>query len=162
MSKQSNVVEKKIENIPKSKPIGRPRVICPPHDDLIALGQEMIEFLETHPDILHIQEWYSIEKMILYKDWKNITQKPEFFPYYEKAMSIVGRKYIDKKSDIRDSISHRFIRHYFKHVKEEEDEQARFIATLKQEQIDKMSDEDVKRLDDMITSLKTRRQKSLL
>ena len=100
---------------------GAPRTVTPPYDDLIALGKEMVQWFKDHPETLHIQEWYSIEKMILYKDWKAIIVKPEFFPYYEQALAIVGKKYLDKTSNIRDSVSHRFIRHYFKHTKEDED-----------------------------------------
>jgi hypothetical protein len=109
---------------------GRDRSVTPPPMELILLGEEMITYLEDHPETLHISEFYSIEKMIVYSDWKSIIQKSEFIPYYQKALHLIGKKYLDKTSNVRDSISHRWQRVYFKDLKEEEDEKSIFDASL--------------------------------
>lgn len=100
---------------------GRPRTTCPDKDELIKLGEEMVKWVILHQPI-HLSHWYCREKMIVYNQWKQMISKPEFHPYYEKALSIVSEKYID--GTIPPAIASRFIRGYFKHVKEEEDEKA--------------------------------------
>ena len=103
-------------------PGGRPRTVTLPPEQMIKLGEEMVEFVKTHPDILHITEWYSIEKMITSNQWNCMLQAPEFLPYYEIARNIIGKKYLDKKSNVRDNISPRWQRLYFGDLKKEEDE----------------------------------------
>jgi hypothetical protein len=73
---------------------------------------------------LHLSEWYTIEKGYTYNEWKNFIQKEEFLPYYEQALKIVGLKYVDKNTNVRDGISQRWQRVYFKDLKEQEDEDA--------------------------------------
>ncbi len=99
----------------------RPREVSLPPPEMIKLGEEMIKWVLEHPEILHLSEWYTIEKMFTYNQWKQFITKEEFHPYYEKALKIVGRKYLDKNSDIRDGISNRWQRVYFKDLKDEED-----------------------------------------
>lgn len=102
-------------------PAGRPRTVSLPPDEMIKLGEEMIEYIETH-DVLHLQEWYGIEKMILDGEWKAMIQIPEFLPYYNKAIKMVAKKYVDKNSNVRDSIAHRFARIYYQDLRQSEDE----------------------------------------
>lgn len=102
---------------------GRPRNFNYPEDKMIALGEEMIAWVKLNEaKILHLSEWYTIEKGFTYNEWKMFIQREEFFPYYEQAMRIVGRKYLDKNSSVRDSISHRWQRIYFKDLREQEDQ----------------------------------------
>lgn len=114
----------------------RPRTICFPPDEMIKLGEEMISWIENNPDILHLSEWYTIHKMFTYNEWKTFIVKEEFFPYYEKALKMVGKKYLDKTSNIRDSIANRFLRVYFKDAKESEDEQAQMLSDLRKKEND--------------------------
>ncbi len=101
---------------------GRPRNFNFPTEKMIELGQEMISWIkENEKTVLHLSEWYTIEKGFTYNEWKMFIQREEFFPYYEQALRIVGRKYLDKTSQVRDSISHRWQRIYFKDLREEED-----------------------------------------
>lgn len=100
----------------------RPRVFSFSKEKMIELGEEMIAYVKTNKKtILHLCEWYTIEKGFTYNEWKNFIQKDEFFPYYEQALKIVGLKYVDKNSNVRDGISQRWQRVYFGDLKESED-----------------------------------------
>lgn len=120
-------------------PAGRPRTISFSPDQMVELGKEMIEHVKKHKKtILHLCEWYTIEKGFTYKEWKTFIQREEFIPYYEAALKIVGLKYVDKTSNIRDKISDRWQRVYFPDLKEQEDRDAddhelRKAASLKSE-----------------------------
>ena len=58
-------------------------------------------------------------------------QKKEFIPYYEIALKMVGMLYLDGTVD--KSIAQRFLRVYFKDLKEEENEQVEHAAKAKLE-----------------------------
>jgi hypothetical protein len=106
-------------------PAGRPRTVSFTEDEMIALGKEMVAYVkENQKTILHLSEWYTIEKGFIYKEWKTFIQREEFVPYYEQALKIVGLKYVSKNSNVRDSISQRWQRIYFGDLRESEDEDA--------------------------------------
>lgn len=113
-------------------PAGRPRTVSLPPEEMIELGKEMVKWVEEN-DPLHLSEWYTIEKLYTYNEWDTFNKKPEFVPYYEKALKLIGRKYLDKKSDVRDNISQRWLRIYFKDLKEMEDEKVKHDAEVKAE-----------------------------
>jgi hypothetical protein len=103
----------------------RPREFSFSEKEMIAMGEEMIAYVNKHKKtILHLCEWYTIEKGFTYNEWKNFIQKAEFFPYYEKALKIVGLKYVEKNSNVRDNISPRWQRIYFGDLREGEDKDA--------------------------------------
>lgn len=105
--------------------MARPRVFSFSKEEMIALGKEMVEYVKKNKKtILHLCEWYTIEKGYTYNEWKNFIQKEEFFPYYEQALKIVGLKYVDKNSNVRDNISPRWQRIYFGDLREGEDADA--------------------------------------
>lgn len=104
---------------------GRPRTISFDEKHMIALGKEMVAYVKQHKKtILHLCEWYTIEKGFTYKEWKTFIQRDEFVPYYEQALRIIGLKYVDKNSNVRDGISQRWQRVYFGDLKEQEDRDA--------------------------------------
>jgi hypothetical protein len=106
-------------------PSGRLRTVSFPDDKMIELGKEMVDFVRKHKNtILHLSEWYTIEKGFTYNQWKTFIQREVFIPYYEQALKIVGLKYVDKNSNVRDGISHRWQRIYFRDLKESEDKDA--------------------------------------
>ena len=119
--------------------VGRPRVTSFSEEEMIALGKEMVAYVKANQKtILHLCEWYTIEKGFIYAEWKTFIQKPEFLPYYEQALKIVGLKYVSKNSNVRDSISQRWQRIYFGDLREGEDADAdanelRKAASLKGE-----------------------------
>ena len=113
---------------------GRPRTVAPPPEELEALGMEMVDWVKAN-NPLHLSAWYSIEKMFSENVWDTIKRRPEFITYYEIALKIVGQKYLDKTSNVREGISHRWQRVYFKDVKMEEDETEVFKSNLKKEEI---------------------------
>lgn len=101
---------------------GRPRTTSFTEEEMIALGEEMVAFVKKNKKtILHLSEWYTIEKGFIYREWKAFIQKEEFLPYYEKALKIIGIKYVDKSSNVRDGISNRWQRVYFDDLREKED-----------------------------------------
>jgi hypothetical protein len=106
-------------------PGGRPRTVSFDEKKMIFLGKEMVEFVRRNQStILHLSEWYTIHKGFTYKQWETFIQREEFIPYYETALKIVGLKYVDKTSNVRDSIANRWQRIYFKDLRKREDEDA--------------------------------------
>ena len=103
-------------------PAGRPRTTSFSEEEMIALGEEMVAFVKKNKKtILHLSEWYTIEKGFIYREWKTFIQKEEFLPYYEQALKLIGIKYVDKSSNVRDGISNRWQRVYFDDLREKED-----------------------------------------
>ena len=63
-------------------PAGRPRTTSFSVEEMIALGEEMVAFVKKNKKtILHLSEWYTIEKGFIYREWKTFIQKEEFLPY---------------------------------------------------------------------------------
>ncbi len=119
-----SLLSKPVNPVGKPNPVGRPRTVCPEKEELEALGIEMVEWFKTHPDALHISEWYSIEKFIVDNVWDVMIQKPEFLTYYELSMKLVGKKYLDKTSNVREGASQRWQRVYFRDLRKQEDADA--------------------------------------
>ncbi len=72
---------------------GRPRTTSFSVEEMIELGEEMVEWVIKNKKTLHLSEWYTIEKGFLYREWKTFIQREEFIPHYEKALKIIGKKY---------------------------------------------------------------------
>lgn len=101
----------------------RPRTVSFPPDDMIELGKEMVAYVSNKNNkVLHLSEWYTIEKMFTYKQFKNFCDMPEFSPYYEKALKIIGKKYLD--GTVKDGIANRWLRSYFQDLTQREDRDA--------------------------------------
>jgi len=108
---------------------GRRRTVSFSEEEMIELGKEMVEWVKLN-NPLHLSEWYTIEKMFLYHEWKTFKDRPEFMPYYEVALKLVGKHYINSNSDIHPSIAQRWQRVYFKDLKESEDEEVAYKADI--------------------------------
>lgn len=108
-------------------PAGRPRKVSLPPKEMIALGKEMIEWVKKNKP-LHLSQWYCIEKGYTDSEWDTMHVCPEFFPYYEQALKMVGIQYLAKDSNVSDSIKQRWQRVYFKDLRREEDEKTAFEA----------------------------------
>lgn len=105
--------------------LGRPRTVSFSDEEFEILGEEMVKWVtENYDYALHLSDWYTVVKGFTYNQWKTFLQKEAFLPHYEKALKIVGRKYLDKNTNIRDGISQRWQRVYFKDLREEEDDTA--------------------------------------
>jgi len=102
---------------------GRPRTVSRTPEEMIALGEEMVKWVEENKP-LHLNEWYGIVKMLSFREWKAFIQNVEFLPYYNKCLAIVSKNYIN--GTINSSIAHRFMNVYFKDVMEEERETIMF------------------------------------
>ena len=102
----------------------RPRTVSLTPEEMIALGKEMVSWVEVNKP-LHLSQWYTIHKGFIYNEWKSFLQVNEFLPYYEQALKLVGMQYLDKNSNIREGVSQRWQRVYFKDIKEEEDQTRR-------------------------------------
>lgn len=121
--------------------MGTPRTVSPCDEELIKMGEEMVEWVRQN-DPLHLSEWYTIEKMYTYNQWKTFIQREAFIPYYEISLKLVGRKYLDRNSDVREGVSQRWQRVYFKDLKEEEDETLAYKAELSRKQKDEEDSQD--------------------
>lgn len=121
---------------------GAPRTVCPPPEDMIALGKEMVQWIKDHPQTLHLSQWYSFEKFITDKTWDTMRKKEEFIHYYEVALKMIGMNYLDKDSKVRDGISQRWQRVYFKDLKRQEDEDAQ-EELLRQKELSSAVEADV-------------------
>lgn len=101
---------------------GRPRTVSLSPDKMIELGKEMVEWVIKN-DPLQIFQWYSHVKHFTYKQFDVMKDAPEFSPYYEQAQNYIALKYINGESkQIKQGISERFLRVYFKDMKKEENE----------------------------------------
>jgi len=111
---------------------GRPRTVSPPDEELEILGQQMVDFVSDEKNnVLHLSEWWSIHMFFIEKVWETIIRKEAFLPYYEQALKVIGKKYVDKDSKVRDGISQRWQRVYFKDLKKEENEEFEFKEATK-------------------------------
>lgn len=124
---------------------GAPRTVTPQSNELQALGREMLDWIKKNQPI-HIKQWYSFEKHFTYNQWKAMIKCDEFVPFYEEALGLVGMNYIDGTVD--KSISQRFLRVYFKDLKEEENEEIDYRANSNAKAIASITDEDRDRFDD--------------
>lgn len=137
----------------------RPREFSFTPEEMEKLGQEMVEWIKINKP-LHLSQWYTIEKGFTYNEWKNFIVKEEFFPYYEKSLKMVGMQYLDKESRIRDGISQRWQRVYFKDLKEEENESLEFEAKLKTDHASQVDPEILKKTDLLIESIDQARKRA--
>ena len=134
---------------------GAPRKTSFSEEEMIALGQEMILWVKKNNPI-HLSQWYTIEKMFIYKEWKTFIQRVEFIPYYEQALKLVGMNYLD--GTIKERLAQRWQRVYFKDLKEEEDDTAEFNAKLKTEEAKLVSEADAKRTEAVIEQMRLSQQ----
>lgn len=101
---------------------GRPRTVSFEPSKMIELGEEMLKWIEdNYETVLHVSDFFSLEKGITKSDWDTMIKRPEFVPYYEMAIRRIGRKYLDKTSNVREGVSQRWQRLYFSDLREQED-----------------------------------------
>lgn len=103
-------------------PPGAPRKTSFPPEEMVKLGEEMLEWIDSQEEVLHLSQWYTIEKGFLYSEWKAFIQLKEFLPYYEIALKKMGLQYIRKDSPVEPSLKQRWQRVYFKDLREQEDQ----------------------------------------
>ncbi len=139
---------------------GRPRTSTPPPEEMIKLGEEMLEWVEKN-NPLHLSEWWSIEKFITSKVWENMQVAPEFSPYYERALRIIGKQYLDKTSNVREGVSQRWQRVYFKDLRKEEDETARYLQSLKLEELEKQTPEVLEKFSSLMELMKKNQERKI-
>jgi len=137
-------------------PGGRPRTVSLEPDEMIKLGQEMIDWISENKP-LHISHWYSIHMFIPFKAWDTMTQRLEFIPYYERAMQIIGLQYLDKNSNVREGASQRWQRVYFKDLRAQEDADLRLKATIEQDTQKQSTDEIKQKMDDVLSQIRSTR-----
>lgn len=119
--------------------MARPRTVSFSPEEMIELGEEMIEWIiKNNP--LHISQWYSIHKMFTDKQWDTFQQREEFIPYYEQALKIVGLQYLAKDSNVEPSLKQRWQRVYFRDVRKKEDEDSQDKLDRELEQKKKLAD----------------------
>jgi hypothetical protein len=99
---------------------GRPRTTCPPPEELIKLGKELVQWATEETDELRCRfpQFYSLKKGILASVWDLIIDKPEFSLYYEQARIALSRRFID--GSVNQSIAHRFLPIYIPEIRKME------------------------------------------
>ena len=103
-------------------PLGRPRTSIPDDEELIKLGEDLVEWASTKKKgELRCRwcEWYACKHFFIRKQWKRMVDTEAFRPYYEIAQSYLAEKWID--GTINQSIAHRYLRIYDPELKENED-----------------------------------------
>jgi len=116
---------------------GRPRTVSFTEEEMIALGEEMVNWVRENKPI-HLSVWYTQVKDFTDEQWDTFRKRPEFVHYYTKALKLVGYSYLDKDSSVDVRLKDRWQRVYFKDLKEQEDldadaEAARKASALKSE-----------------------------
>lgn len=112
--------------------MARPRTVSLAPEEMVKLGEEMIKFVSDPKNkVLHLSEWYTIEKGYTYNEWKTMHVAPEFFPYYEQALKKIAKKYLD--GTVNPSIAQRWLRTYFGDLKENEDADMKAKAEIDKE-----------------------------
>jgi len=134
--------------------MARPRIITPPPEEMEKLGEEMIAYVSDKKNkVLHLSEWWSTKMFFIEKVWNTMCIAPEFLPYYEKALRIIGKQYLDKTSNVRDGISQRWQRVYFKDLKKEEDETAVFNASISDKEKSSYNEDDKTKIENIHSQL---------
>ena len=103
-------------------PGGRPRTSVPEKEELIKLGEDLLEWASGKgKGELRCRwcEWYSKKHFFIRAQWKHMIEKAEFRPYYEASQSYLAEKWID--GTINQSIAQRYLRIYDPEVREQED-----------------------------------------
>ena len=95
------------------------------------LGKELALWAteETEEFRCLFQQWYSIKKGILRKEWKTLIQRPEFVPYYEIAQAALAIKCLD--GSMKEGFGHRYLRLYDRILTEAENDGKVFDAKLR-------------------------------
>ncbi len=101
---------------------GRPRTAIPEKSELIKLGEELVAWAKTkinegEPIRVRFCDWYT-EQGFIRNQWEQMTEKPEFRWYHERARSILALRYVD--GTVNQSIAHRYLRIYDLDVRDEE------------------------------------------
>jgi hypothetical protein len=106
------------QNAKGCKTSGRPRSTHNTPEELKILGEEMIAWVKLNNPLM-LSEWYIQQKNILRKEWALLIDRIEFAQYYEVAIDIVRKNYIN--GTIHNSIAQRFLRLYFPELAKQED-----------------------------------------
>lgn len=113
---------------------GAPRTVSYSKEEMVSLGEEMIEWVKLHKPI-HLSMWYTQHKDFTDKQWDAFIKIPEFIHYYAKALKLVGYAYIDKDSQVDVRLKDRWQRVYFKDLKYQEDQDADEASARKKEEV---------------------------
>lgn len=149
---------------------GRPRTITPDPEDMVALGEEMVKWVEKNKPI-HLSMWYTQVKDFTDHQWDSFRRIPEFLHYYTKALKLVGYGYLDKDSNVDVRLKDRWQRVYFKDLKQEEDDNVMQQHNLKKELMEleakikskeqtQTSEEDINRLESILEQMRDRQKDS--
>lgn len=102
---------------------GRPPRVGFSNEEIIVLGKELLDWCKRcdvdKTEVVHLSEWYSEIKEISYSYWRELGQRIEFAPYYERAMLWMGKRILKNKK-LAQSYGNRFLGIYFKEIREME------------------------------------------
>lgn len=132
------------------KRVGAPRTVSPEPDDVIDLGKEMVEWVEAN-DPTHLSEWFSIQKMITWKQWNALCELKEFLPYYEIALSMVARNC--RNGTLDKSLSQRFLALYHRDLRKYDHEELKVASDLKNQENASFKPEDLAKMKAFMDSI---------
>lgn len=121
-------------------PGGAPRTVSPPPEEVIKLGEDLLKWMseKTNEKRTVWALWYT-SHWLLEKDWKNLKQRPEFVPYYERARALMANKL--HNDVLEKGIAHRYLRLYDRELCAHEDEDKRYEYELKKQVQDPINEE---------------------
>ena len=99
----------------------------------------------------HLSEWFSIEKMITWKEWNAMCELPEFLPYYEIALSLVAKNARDGTLD--KSLAQRFLALYHRDLRKYDHEELKVASDLKKQENQTFAPEDLERIKNFMESI---------
>lgn len=95
--------------------------------EVISLGKELVQWVKTNlynPKIVHINQFYIVEKDITPSQWKSLCNDRDcFLPYYEQARVLMATKIMTNKS-LSESYGNRYLDMYDHNLRAHEREKA--------------------------------------
>jgi hypothetical protein len=107
----------------------RPVVGRPPlefsDEQVIVLGEELLKFvkdaIKAKEPLVHLTEWYAIEKDFTYNQWDLLRSRKEFSHYYKSSLDLMVLS-TQKNSELSTAYGSRFLGVYSKDLREHERE----------------------------------------
>lgn len=108
-----------------------PRDLCPSDEELIELGEELLQWLDENPDAILLSQWYARKKRIIFKKWRKMIEQPVFRTYYEAAAAEIHSRHM--QGAIKEGLAHRYCWSTSEELRQSETEQMQLKVRAKLE-----------------------------
>lgn len=139
---------------------GRFRTVCPSDEELVVLGEELVEWVRQNNPV-HICEWYQFEKDITDNCWEVMIQKEVFLAYYKKALKMIGLNYLKEDTGIEPNVKNRWLRLYWKDLRKQEDQDKDDDIARQRQLGETVDEEQIKQMEALLSQLKSSRNKAI-